>query len=219
MLYVAKSAVTSLEVLRIVCVATMFGVAPSFAAGNVTSVRDLPDELKNVRQGRLSNADITLLNVRIGRETITEVQSRFGAADSFRNPPRGDSSDVEICYASQRAGKLIWIIFGSSAMGGWKTVTHFQVLSEAPKDAPCTHSALEDRPITTRSGIRLGMQLKSLHTKFGRSTEQGAGYAVFGFEQKSDHPERRNFDMLSALRTTTKNERLTSFHVLLIESN
>jgi len=42
-------------------------------AGNINSVRDLPDELKNPQKGRLSSADITLLDIRIGQETLDDV--------------------------------------------------------------------------------------------------------------------------------------------------
>lgn len=215
----AERSVISLGIIRLAIIAALFGAVPSIGAGGFSSVRDLPDELKNVRKGRLANADITLLGVRIGRETLAEIQSRFGDTETFRHPPHGDSFDVEICYASLRAGEPVWVVFGSGAMGGWQTVTLFQVLSKAPTDARCTPSTLGDGPIATDSGIRLGMPVKAVRAKLGRPTEQGACYAVFGFEQKSDHPERRDFDMLSALSTTIGNERLTSFQVSLIESN
>ena len=210
---------TVLGIVRTVLVIALACVTSSSGAGDFASVRELPYEVKVVRKGRLSNADITLLNVRIGRETIAQVRSRFGAAESFRNPPQGASSDVEICYASQRGGQSLWVIFGSGAMGGWETVTHFQVLSKPPNGAPCASSPLGTRPIATNSGIRLGMQIKSLRAMLGQPTESGVGYEVFGFEQKSDHPKRPEFDMLSVLSATTTTDRVTSFHASLIESN
>jgi hypothetical protein len=196
----------------------MFVITSSYAE-EVLSVRDLPDEVRSPRSGRLANADITLLDVRIGRESLDQVQARFGATESFRHPPNGAASNLELCYKLKSAGKSAWVIFGSGPMGGWRTVTHFQVLSSAPKDVSCAPSAFGNAPVVTRGGVRLGIALKELRAQFGAPTESGADYAVFAFEQKSDHPQRREFDMLSVLSATLTNRRVTSFGVSLIESN
>jgi hypothetical protein len=210
--------VTSACIVATASIVAMLAAESSYAEG-VASVRDLPDELRSTRSGRLSNADITLLGVRIGRETLDQVQSKFGAAESFRHPPEGAGSDLELCYTLKSAGMSVWVIFGSGPMGGWKTVTHFQVLSSAPNGVLCAPSNLGSSPVVTRSGVRLGMALGALRVRLGAPTESGTNYAVFAFEQKSDHPKRGEFDMLSVLSATLTNQKVTSFHVSLIESN
>ena len=197
---------------------TLFAVALAWA-GNVDSVRNLPDELKNSRKGRLSFADITLLDQRIGRETLDDVRSRFGTATTFRQPPNSASAENEICYSSSDPADETKVIFGSGPMGGWSRVTQFQVLSRAPQSLPCTPSSRVSPAVATQSGIRLGMLLQELRSKYGPPTEQGAGFVVFSFEQKSDHPQRPDFDMLSAVMATIANGRVTSFQVFLTESN
>jgi hypothetical protein len=188
-------------------------------AGSVDTVRDLPDELKTARKGRLSLADITFLDVRIGRETLDNIRSRFGIAKSFREPPNSVSADDELCYSSGNPADETQVIFGSGPMGGWSHVTQFQVLSRASQRLPCIPSARVSRAVATTSGIRLGMPLKELRAKLGHPTEQGQGFVIFSFEQKSDHPKRPDFDMLSGVMATIANGRVTSFRVFLIESN
>lgn len=202
---------------------TSFAIAVlsmSFAwAGNVNSVRDLPDEIKTSRHGRLSLADITLLDVRIGRETLDSVRSRFGAAKSFREPENSVSANDEICFSPESTADETRVIFGSGPMGGWSHVTQFQVLSRIPLKSPCTPSARVTHTIATQSGIRLGMPVRELSAKLGAPTQQGEGFVIYSFEQKSDQPKRSNFDMLSGVDVTIANGRVTSFRVFLIESN
>jgi len=188
-------------------------------AGDVGSVRDLSDDLKNLRKGRLSLADITLLDVRIGRDTLDDVQSRFGKAKLFREPPGSVSADNELCYSSDVPSDETWVIFGSGPMGGWSHITQFQVLSRAPQRLACTSSSGVSRAVATQSGIRLGMPLQELSAKLGRPTDKGQGFVIFSFTQKSDHPKRPDFEMLSGVMATITNDRVTSFRVFLIESN
>jgi hypothetical protein len=186
---------------------------------SIESVRDLADELKNARHGRLSLDDITLLDVRIGRETLDNVRSRFGTAKAFREPANSVSADDEICYSPNSPDDETRVIFDSGAMGGWSHLTQFQIISRTSHILPCTPSALVSHTIATQSGIRLGISLKELSAKFGPPTQQGEGYVIYSFEQKSDHPKRPDFDMLSGVEATIANGRVTSFRVFLIESN
>jgi hypothetical protein len=188
-------------------------------AGNVNSVRDLPDEIKTSRHGRLSLSDITLLDVRIGREALDNVRSLFGTAKSFREPENSVSADDEICYSPENTADETRVIFGSGPLGGWSHVTQFQVFSRISLKSPCTPSARVTHTIATQSGIRLSMPLKELSAKFGAPTQQGEGFVIYSFEQKSDHPKRPDFDMLSGVNATIANGRVTSFRVFLIESN
>ena len=197
---------------------TLFAVALA-SAGNVDSVRNLSDELKNARKGRLSLADITLLGERIGRESLDDVRSHLGTATLFREPSNSVSADNEVCYSSNVPADETRVIFGSGPTGGWSRVTQIQVLSRAPQSLPCTPSNHVSRAVATQSGIRLGMQLQELRSKFGRPTEQGAGFVIFSFEQKSDHSQRPDFDMLSGVMATVANGRVTSFRLFLTESN
>jgi len=188
-------------------------------AGAVDSVRDLGDELKSMRRGRVSMANITLLDVRIGRETLDDVRSRFGAANAFRVPPNSASANDEICYSSAAPADETRVIFASGPMGGWSEVTEFQVLSRGAATLPCARSNRVSRSVATQGGIRLDMPLEELRSMLGAPTEQGPGYAVFAFEQKSDHPQRPDFDMISGVKATIFDGRVTSFQVFLIESN
>ena len=207
--------------MRIFSLALAFLVLNGSAAwaGHINSVRDLPDELKNLRKGRLSSADITLLDIKIGQETLDDVRSLFGNTILFREPPNSVSAEDELCYSSTDSSDETHLIFGSGPMGGWSQITTFQVLSRRPKDLPCTPTSLVTRVVATEGGIRLGMSTKELRAKYGRPTEQGQGFVIYSFEQKSDHPKRKDFDMLSGVSATVSNERVTSFQIFLIESN
>ena len=196
----------------------LFGISLSWAE-NIDSVRDLPDEIKNARKGRLSLTDITLLDVSIGRDTLDNVRSRFGNVKVSLEPENSASANDEICYSSNNTADETRVIFGSGPMGGWSIVTTFQVLSRTSQNLLCTPSPRITRTIATQSGIRLYMPLKELNAKLGRPTQQGKGFAIYSFKQKSDHPGREDFDMLSGVAVTIANARVTSFSVFLIESN
>ncbi len=147
-------------------------------AGSTNSVRDLPDELKNPRKGRLSPADITLLDIRIGRETLDDVRSRFGTTKSFREPPNSVSAAEELCYSSNNPADETHVLFGSGPMGGWSHVTTFQVLSRASQELPCTPASRISRAVATQSGIRLGMPVKELRAKLGIPWDTGTSLNI-----------------------------------------
>ncbi len=207
-----------MRTISLALAAVVLSVSLAWAGGN-NSVRDLPYELKNPRKGRLSPADITLLDIRIGRDTLTNVQSRFGPTKSFRGPPNSVSATEELCYSSNDPADGTRVLFGSGPMGGWSQITTFQVLSRASHELPCTFASRVSRAVATQSGIQLGMPVKELRTKLGRPTDQGQGFVIFAFEQKSDHPKQTDFHMLSGVIATLDNGRVTSFLVFLVESN
>ncbi|CAB5081497.1 hypothetical protein D3OALGB2SA_645 [Olavius algarvensis associated proteobacterium Delta 3] len=206
-----------MRVISLALAAVMLSVSLAWT-GDINSVRDLPDELKNPRKGRLSLSDITLFDIRIGRETLDDVRSLFGKTRTFREPPKSVSAAKELCYASSNPADETCVIFGSGPMGGWSNITTFQVLSRASQELPCTPAPGISRAVATQSGIRLGMPVMELRSKFGHPSDQGQGFVIFSFEQKSDHPKRKDFHMLSGVMATFANRRITSFKVFLIES-
>jgi len=196
----------------------MFGMTLSWA-GSIESVRDLSDDINNSRKGRLSQGDITLLGVRIGRETLDNVRSQFGAVKTFREPENSESANNEICYVSANPADETRVVFGSGPMGGWTDITTFQVLSRTSAKLACTPVPQVSRSIETLSGIRLDMPLKELNSKLGSPTQQGQGFVIYSFKQPSEHPQRAGLIMLSGVDATIANGRVTSFRVFLIESN
>lgn len=188
-------------------------------ADDIKSVRDLSDGLKNPRKGRLSSADITLLDFKIGRETLDDIRSRLGNADLFRRPPNSVSANNELCYASSDPADKTIVIFGSGPMGGWSKITTFQVLSSESHELPCSPASKVSRNVSTQSGIRLGMPVTELIKKFGKPSDQGQWFITFTFKENSEHPKRKDFNVLSGVMAAIAGGRITSFKVFLIESN
>lgn len=191
----------------------LFNTASAWA-GDIVSVRDLPDKLERSRQGQLTPSDTTLLGVTIGQVTLDGIRSRFGAAKTFREPPHGTSANEEICYSSDNPGDTTQVIFGAGPMGGWSHVTQFQVVSRVSQAISCAPSAKVSSAISTNSGIRLGMSLKELSQRFGRPTGQGASYVIYSFKR-----DRGKYEVISGIEASIVDDRVTSFCVFLIKSN
>jgi len=222
-----SSKASNLEIQRDICdmrplflaIIAIITIGMSLAwAGTIESVRDLPDIVKNPRAGRLSLSDITILDIRIGRETLDNISSRLGVAKVFREPDNSVSANDEICYSPIKSTDTTRLIFGSGPMGGWSHVTQFQVLSKAPQKRSCTVSSHVSRTIETQSNIHLDMTRKELDAILGPPTEQGKGFVSYTFEQESHDTKQGDLAVLSGVSATIVNDHVTSFQVFMIET-
>ena len=113
------------------------------------------------RAQELTSADLTLAGMRLGRNTLQEVISRFGLS-----PLRNGDVD-ELCYRSESPLQAAWVLFGAGDAGNYEKLTQFRVLSSQPAGITCPPSARVTPDIGTDSGIRIGMPAKALESKLG----------------------------------------------------
>jgi hypothetical protein len=122
----------------------------------------------------ISDADATILELRIGRASLKDVQAKLGSANLTR-VAHGEESDVSICYVSAIDGTVL--VFYSGAMGGWKNITWFALWSREaafPHASQCMSSKAVSRSLHTKSGIRLGLTKADLEQIAGKPTEHSA---------------------------------------------
>ena len=157
-------------------------------------VRFLDRHLKR----ELSEADTTLMGMRLGKDGLSDVLSRIGLAPLT---PKGEQAPDELCYAAENPFEATWVVFGSGARGRWEVLTHFRVLSSAPADLTCRRTPLITATVATDSGIHKGMSLQELHTRLGAPSQAEGGRVVFASARRT-------------LRGILENGRLTAFEIV-----
>jgi len=141
-------------------------------------------------------AELTLMGIRVGKDSLSDVLSRIGLA-----PLAPGGAADELCYAAENPFEATWVVFGSGASGRWERLTHIRVLSIAPPGLSCRRTPLVTAMVSTDSGIHKGMTLDELRARFGPPSEDHGGLAVFALEGRT-------------LRTSAKNGKLTAFELL-----
>jgi len=200
-----------------------------------TSVRNLSEDLGESRPGEIGQSDRSILKIKIGVYTFNDVLRILGKSQivggkseetNLVSEPVPEIEGDAVCYVSSHPGDKTQVVFGSGPMGGWKKITFFQVLDGSlALDLPCAPSRLGNKRIATPGGLHLGASVKSLRFKLGRPTkidEQGLSFVFSGErrmtpqeinrfgENVMDHPF---FDVLSGIRLTHHDDRITSFEV------
>jgi dienelactone hydrolase len=174
------------------------GHAVFSAQGTAVWEADVVQFLDRHLKRELSEADTTLMGMRLGKDGLSDVLSRIGLAPLA---PRGGEAPDELCYAAENPFEETWVVFGSGARGRWEVLTHFRVLSSAPADLTCRRTPLITATVATDSGIHKGMSLQELHTRLGVPSETEGGRVVFASARRT-------------LRGILENGRLTAFEIV-----
>jgi len=141
-------------------------------------------------------AELTLMGMRVGKDSLSDVLSRIGLA-----PLAPGGAADELCYAAENPFEATWVVFGSGASGRWERLTHIRVLSIAPPGLSCRRTPLITAMVSTDSGIHKGMTLAELRSRYGAPTQADGELAVFAVGGRT-------------LRTSAKNGKLTAFELL-----
>ena len=174
------------------------GHAVFSAQGTAVWEADVVQFLDRHLKRELSEADTTLMGMRLGKDGLSDVLSRIGLAPLV---PRGGEAPDELCYAAENPFEATWVVFGSGARGRWEVLTHFRVLSRAPADLTCRRTPLITATVATDSGIHKGMSLQELRTRLGAPSQAEGGRVVFASARRT-------------LRGTVENGRLTAFEIV-----
>jgi len=145
----------------------------------------------------LKQADITLMGMQLGKDSLSDVLSRIGNTPLT---PRGAEAPDELCYAAENPFEQTWVVFGSGARGKWERLTHFRVLSAAPAGLTCRRTPLITASLATDSGIHKGMSLEELRSRLGAPGETQGAHVVFASPGRT-------------LRGIFENGRLTAFEI------
>jgi dienelactone hydrolase len=168
------------------------------AQGTAVWEADVVQFLDRHLKRNLSEADTTLMGMRIGKDMLSDVLSRIGNTPLA---PRGGEAPDELCYAAENPFEQTWVVFGADARGNWERLTYFRVLSTAPTGLTCRRTPLITASLATDSGIHKGMSLQELHAKFGSPSQVEGGNVVFASARRT-------------LRGSLEDGRLTAFEIM-----
>ncbi len=141
-------------------------------------------------------AELTLMGMRVGKDSLSDVLSRIGLA-----PLAPGGAADELCYAAENPFEATWVVFGSGASGRWERLTHIRVLSAAPAGLSCRRTPLITASVATDSGILKGMTLAELRSRYGAPTQADGELAVFAVAGRT-------------VRAIAKDGKLTAFELL-----
>jgi len=141
-------------------------------------------------------AELTLMGMRVGKDSLSDVLSRIGLA-----PLAPGGAADELCYAAENPFEATWVVFGSGASGRWERLTHIRVLSAAPAGLSCRRTPLITASVATDSGIHKGMTLAELRSRYGAPTQADGELAVFAVAGRT-------------VRAIAKDGKLTAFELL-----
>ncbi len=193
------------------------------------SVRD--PRLEHVSKsfsGELTPAYLKILGFSIEKSSIEDVRKALGQAveKQEENGPR------QLCYVSSDPTDKIRVVFITGAMGGWETLTGFQVIAnEAWDDSlSCLQTEKISKSIRVGGNLYLGVNINDLRKHLGAPTETGAHLIRWSYagKQKMTQRDRENaektfkkpvpekdayFDTMSGIDVSEKENRVTSFAV------
>jgi hypothetical protein len=193
------------------------------------SVRNSPlDHVSKSRSGELDSTYLTILGFTIGKSSIEDVRKTLGQAPEKQeeNGPR------QLCYVSKNPVDQTRVVFISGAMGGWETLTGFQVIGQEAWDDSlgCLQTEKISRSIRVGDNLFLGVSTTDLMKRLGTPTER-AGHLIrwwYSGKQKMTQRERETaettfkkslrdedtyFDSMSGIDASEKGDRVTSFAV------
>ncbi|MHB8844612.1 MAG: hypothetical protein ACYC7L_07645 [Nitrospirota bacterium] len=179
-----------------------------------------------IKQSDIDESHLTLMGLTIGKSTLSDVIGKLGDTEFFKSDEK-EHADDRICYRSDSKIDEIVVIFDAGALGGWSTITSV-TLAYADKanvvdTRSCKRIALVKRQASTKSGIRLGIDLSELERILGKPNEienEIASYHYYSQKRMSDKEVRRYenlgtgvrnypyFDVMSGVEATFRNSRL-----------
>ncbi len=172
---------------------------------------------------QLTESDITLLDFQIGKSKLNEIQEKLGSAKKI---PRPEHQADKICYVSTDPDSSI-IVFGSGSMGGWSTLTEFEVYSnkkEYKNASYCLQTSKIPTDLQTKSGLGLGKKWSLLKSQYGKSKSCSAEKCSYEYQtsikmtaQQAKHfnvpldSESAFFDRMGNIEIFLKNDIITGF--------
>lgn len=160
--------------VRLSCVLFSIAVLLIFSLGIVWSDKIVIDDYEfsaTPMHGQIDKSHLTVLGFTIGKHSLQDVQSMLGQTETFSVKEHAPS---QICYVSKEPDKTI-IIFEAGAMGSWKYLTGFRIMSDKtkfPEVSKCKEFNMISRDIKTKSGIKLGISKNKFRTMFGKPIKE-----------------------------------------------
>ncbi len=155
------------------------------AANAVSQEEFLPETFyhKDIieNKGELKDEHITLLSLRLDRDTIQDVEGKLGQTAHIGENHHG----FDLCYRSMAKGDDTVITFGTGIMGDDKFLLSFQIISEGIKfkhREHCRKSPLVTKEIATEAGLRLGLTPDEIKTILGSPTTQKKNDLFLAYE-------------------------------------
>lgn len=116
--------------------------------------------------------NIELLGLTLGKNTLADVQAKFGASPTRRCSREEEAAD-ELCYES--AGKdRTKVVFEAGFSGGWTQLDGFKVIAgdlEPRCYRQCPKAGQISAEVRTAAGLRLGMTREELIALLGTPTQ------------------------------------------------
>ena len=162
----------------------------------------------------LDVAHTTLFGLQIGVADLDLVQAQLGKTQHL---PRKESAPERLCYTGKSSSAPI-VIFEAGAMGGWRYLTSFCVLSAAEGKALHKHCAVTnkiDASVGTDGGITLGMETLKVKTLLGEPTVVDKNKYSYWRLYQND----QKFDVTEYVGVTHAGGKVTGVRVSKVETN
>jgi hypothetical protein len=190
---------------------------------------------EKIHRGKLTDADVTLMGLTLGKHSLKDVQTRLGKAKIL---PAREHGPSRICYVSDRRSDGTIVLFEAGPLGGWEYLTGFTIVGKEtafPDSKFCTESPQVQRGVATESGIGLEQDLAELRRILGEPTEQQSEKILYLYhaQERLTEEQRRKldvskltgpsgapmfYDVSSSVQVRLKNRRLILISVYRLES-
>ncbi len=129
------------------------------------------------REGSLSKSDLTVAGFAIGESTLEDVARRFPGSRRFRLT-KDEEASVGLCVKDERGTA---IVFASGTSGGWSFLDSIFIAKATMferQGAKCNEVGSLPTGVSTKSGIRLGIEKERLLALLHIPRSKGASFAV-----------------------------------------
>ena len=168
----------------------------------------------------------TLLGIRLGRDSLKDVQHRFPGSKVFPLD-NSDSSSIAICIRSSAKGDDTQVVFEAGPLGGFQSLTGMTIGLRSAFDPgyPCSTSPFVSKRLASAGALGLGSRLDYISKALGQEAGFGtSGLAEIPFERNTQSRAPRtggvvDHQILSGIIMSVVHDEIQWFSVYFVEGS
>lgn len=155
---------------------------------------------RDIYQQKISNAQMTIMGLTLGKHTLKDVQSELGKAELL---PGLEHKPNRVCYISGDNSDGTILIFQAWEISS--VLTSFRILSSQAnfkESDQCAKSKLISKDMVTDGGLRLGLSRQQLKAILGKPTKEQGNSLLYVYHSKQSMTKEEIDEMKKVFRTS-----------------
>jgi hypothetical protein len=136
------------------------------------------------------DVNLTIMGVAIGRDSMKDVQGRFGRTILL---PRKEHAPDRVCYLYEQNNASNVIVFEAGPLGGWNTITGFSLYDNSigfQERDMCMDCSAWLTNVQTKGGIATGMHINDLTKIVGKPSRMSDNEVIYVYQGKRNMSQK-----------------------------